>query len=138
MVRQQFGRKGAGSPGGPHVAHETAACPCSKGSQLHTELYKHEQRQYAEGYETTSGALCPLLDSTVHQQTGMSPEEATEMVRGLKRVMYEEGLRAGFVQHGEGKASGRGSPKGQMEPDSSVVHCDRQQTTAGTWKIPIR
>lgn len=44
----------------------------------------------------------------------MSPEEATEMVRGLEQMMYEERLKAGFVQHGEGKASGGGgSQKGR-------------------------
>lgn len=75
---------------------------------------------------------------TVHQQTRVTPEEATEMVRGLHQMMCKERLRAGFVQHGEGKASGRGSPKGQMEPGSSAVRNDRQQAPAGTWEIVIR
>lgn len=80
-----------------------------------------KQRQQAEGNESVSGALCPLLNSTVHQHAGLSPEEATEMGRGLEQVMCGERLRTGFVQHGEGKAAGRGSTKGQMESDSSVV-----------------
>lgn len=33
------------------------------------------------------------------------------MVRELEQMMYEERLKAGFVQHGEGKASGGGVPK---------------------------
>lgn len=60
------------------------------------------------------------------------------MVRGLEQMMYEERLKAGFVQHGEGKASRGGFPKGQMKSDSPVVHSDRQQTPAGTWEIPMR
>jgi len=68
----------------------------------------------------------------------MSPDEATEMARELEQLMHEERLRAVFVQHGEGKASGGCSPEGQMEPDSSVVQRDRQETPAGTWEIPTR
>lgn len=102
----------------------TAVCPFSKGSQLHTELYEHERTQWAEGYETASGALCLLLDSTVHRQTGMSPEEATETVRGLEQMMHEERLRAGFVQHGGGKASGGGFPK---RADGARLFCGAQR-----------
>lgn len=45
---------------------------------------------------------------------------------GLEQVMYGERLITGFVQYGEEKASGRGSTKGQMDSDSSVVHSNEQ------------
>lgn len=75
---------------------------------------------------------------TVHQQTRASPETATEMVRRLGQMMHKERLTPAFVQHGERKFSGGGSPKGQVEPGFSVVRGNRQQTPTGTWEIPVR
>lgn len=96
-----------------------------------------KQRQKAERYENVSGALCPLLDSTVHQQTELSTKEATEMVRELEQQMYGERLRTGFVQHGEGKASEKAEQKGRWShtPQWYTVMGSRHQLEHGKFKL---
>lgn len=63
--------------------------------------------------------LCQFCCWVIAHQRSLRFEDLAG--RGLEQVMCGERLRTGFVQHGEGKAAGRGSTKGQMESDSSVV-----------------
>lgn len=110
--RQWFGRKGTVSPCGPNVGHDQQCALAAKAASSTLSWGSMKQRQHAGRYESVSGALCLLLDSTVHQQTGLSPEEATEVVRGLaENWVCSAWRRESFRKEGHKRADGEQSPQ---------------------------
>ncbi|GAB0175815.1 hypothetical protein GRJ2_000046700 [Grus japonensis] len=91
--------------GGQEAQHDLVTCACSPESQPCPGLHQKKRDQQVEGGdsapllhsgETPPGVLCPALGSPVqegHGAVGASPEEATEMIRGLEHLSYEDRLR---------------------------------------------